>query len=73
MGSRKKRGLLLQLQTQNILLSMTALYGPLHCWKFKKIHDAWKDLEKTQKMGSIWASYLKLFRNGGQLKLRYQK
>ena len=50
-----------------------AIGGPLHWWKFKKNCDAWKDLEKTQKMSSIWASYLKLFRNGGQLKSGYQK
>jgi hypothetical protein len=40
--------------------------------KIKKSHDTWKDLEKTQKMSSNWAFYLKSFRNGGQLKLRYK-
>jgi hypothetical protein len=34
---------------------------------------AWEDRETTQKMSSIWASYLKLFRNGGQWTFRYQK
>jgi hypothetical protein len=38
----------------------------------KKIYDAWKDPEKAQKMSSIRASYLKLFRSGGLLKSRYQ-
>ena len=39
----------------------------------KKIRDVLKDLEKMQKMSSIVAYYLKPFRNGGQLKSRYQK
>jgi hypothetical protein len=38
----------------------------------RKIH-VWKDLEKTQKISSISASCLKPFRNGDQLKSRYQK
>jgi hypothetical protein len=29
--------------------------------KIKKIHNAWKDIEKTQKVNSIQASYLKPF------------
>jgi hypothetical protein len=41
--------------------------------KIQEIHDALKDLEKMQKMSSIWASYLKPFRNGGQLNSSYQK
>jgi hypothetical protein len=39
-------------------------------FKLKKFHNAWKDLEKTQKMNSISAFYRKPFRNGGQLKSR---
>jgi hypothetical protein len=38
-----------------------------------KIHDAWKELEKMQKMSWIWAFYLKPFKNGGLLKSRYEK
>jgi hypothetical protein len=46
---------------------MTALY------EIRQIHDAWKNLKKTQKMSSIRASYLRPIKNGGQLKPRYQK
>jgi hypothetical protein len=40
--------------------------------KIKRSYDACKDLEKMQKVSTDWASYLQLFRNGGQLKSRYQ-
>jgi hypothetical protein len=39
----------------------------------EKIQEAWKDLEKMQKISSIWASYLKPFGNGSLLKSRHQK
>jgi hypothetical protein len=33
----------------------------------------WKEFEKTKKMGPTLGFLLKPFRNGGQLKIRYEK
>jgi hypothetical protein len=43
---------------------MLALYGPLNYWKLEKFIMP----GRLHKMSSIWASYLKPFGNGGQLK-----
>jgi hypothetical protein len=35
--------------------------------------EIWKELEKTKKMGSIYASKLKPFKNGGQSRQAIKK